>query len=139
MKKSIFAIYLICLMQISVFSQGAFNNQVRFMATGDLNLAHWITPIIEKEGKDYPFKYIKENLFAADIVFANLEAPFCNEGIPFEKNFVFKVPDTHINVLKAGNINLVSLANNHILDYGISCLENTVSLLKNMVHNSIFK
>ena len=67
---------------------------------------------------------------SADLVFANLEAPFCNKGEPYPKNFVFKVPEKHVNVLKAGNINLVSLANNHIIDYGMPCLNSTVNLLK---------
>ena len=113
-----------------VFSQNKNLNEVRFLAAGDLNLAHWITPIIDKNGKEYPFKYIKDYLFSADIVFSNLEAPFCNKGEPYPKNFVFKVPERHVNVLKAGNINMVSLANNHILDYGMSCLESTVQLLR---------
>lgn len=57
------------------FSQNKNLNEVRFLAAGDLNLAHWITTIIDKNGKEYPFKYIKDYLFSADIVFSNLEAP----------------------------------------------------------------
>jgi len=127
-------LFLFLLNQVT-FSQTKNQDEVRFLASGDLNLAHWITPILEKKGKEYPFKFIKDYMFSADLVFSNLEAPFCNNGKPYPKNFVFKVPEKHVNVLKAGNINLVSLANNHILDYGMLCLKSTVELLeKEKIH-----
>ena len=130
MKKSVIAIWILIFLEVTIFAQNKNNNSVRFFAAGDFNVAHWITPILEKRGVEFPFKYIKDYLFSADLVFVNLEAPFCNDGVPFEKNFVFKVPESHVNTLKAGNINLVSLANNHILDYRMPCLETTVQLLK---------
>ena len=125
-------IIFLCIIFISftAFAQSKNLNEVRLVAAGDLNLAHWITPILDKHGKEYPYKYIKDYLLSSDLVFSNLEAPFCNDGKPYPKNFVFKVPEKHVNALKAGNINLVSLANNHILDYGIPCLESTVKLLE---------
>lgn len=124
-------IFLYLIFSISILAQQYTKSEVHFIATGDLNLAHWITPVLDKQGREYPYKYIKNYLNKADLVFSNLEAPFCNEGQPFPKNFVFKVPEKHIKSLKAGNINLVSLANNHILDYGIACLESTIKLLRN--------
>lgn len=130
MRKSNQIIFFLLLLNLILFSQNKNQDEVRFLAAGDLNLAHWITPILDKNGKDYPFKFIKDYMLSADLVFSNLEAPFCNKGEPYPKNFVFKVPEKHVNVLKAGNINLVSLANNHILDYGMPCLESTVQLLQ---------
>lgn len=119
------------LMHAAIFGQSENSDSVRFLATGDLNVGHWITPILEKKGIDYPFEFLKKQLNSADLVFSNLEAPFCNEGEPYPKNFVFKVPEKLVKVLKSGNINLVSLANNHILDYGLPCLNSTVQVLKN--------
>jgi len=130
MKKFNQIFFLLILINFSVLCQNNNQDKVRFIAAGDLNLAHWITPVLDKKGKEYPFKFIKDYMLSADLVFSNLEAPFCNTGEPYPKNFVFKVPEKHINVLKAGNINLVSLANNHILDYGVPCLKSTVELLE---------
>ncbi|NIW79969.1 MAG: CapA family protein, partial [Calditrichae bacterium] len=67
----------------------------------------------------------------ADIIFTNLEAPFCNqpELKAFNKKYTFQVNPELVNVLKTGNINLVSLANNHIMDYGIDCLKETFQVL----------
>jgi len=104
-------------------------SQIRLLATGDVNLGHWITPIIKSEGNHYPFTYVKDRLSQADFVFANLEAPFCTKGQPFPKNFVFDVPPVLVDVLTAGNINLVSLANNHTMDYGMPGLLSTIETL----------
>ena len=124
-------LFVVVIFEFTVYSQNQNSNEVRFLAAGDINLAHWLTKIIEKEGNDYPFKHLKNQLFSADLVFSNLEAPFCEKGEPYPKNFVFKVPEKHIQVLKSGNINLVSLANNHILDYGLPCLSSTIQVLQN--------
>lgn len=125
-KKIIFIFIFPCI----IFAQNNNLNEVRFIAAGDLNVAHWITPLLEKDGYDFPFKYLKGILRNSDLVFANLEAPFCHNGTPLPKNFVFKVPEKHVKVLKSGKINLVSLANNHILDYGYDCLSQTIQVLK---------
>jgi poly-gamma-glutamate capsule biosynthesis protein CapA/YwtB (metallophosphatase superfamily) len=122
--------FVFTLFYFTVYSQNQNSNEVRFIATGDLNLAHWLTPIIDKKGYAYPFKYLKEQLTSADLVFTNLEAPICEDGKPYPKEFVFKIPEKHVQVLKSGNINLISLANNHILDYGLPCLKSTVQLLR---------
>lgn len=106
------------------------NDYVKLLAVGDVNCAHWITPILDASGTSYPYKNIKHLLSTGDLVIANLEAPFCEKGEPYPKNFVFKVPARHADVLKDGNINLVSLANNHILDYGIPGLVTTIETLK---------
>lgn len=130
MQKLFQNIYFIILFSLSVVAQIEITNNVRFIAAGDMNLAHWITPILDEQGAEYPYKYISHYLQTADLVFSNLEAPFCKNGEQVRKNFVFKVPPKFVNALKAGNINLVSIANNHILDYGMSCLESTIAVLK---------
>lgn len=104
-------------------------DQLEIMAVGDLNLAHWITPILKTKGEDYPFKKLKSVLSTSDLVIANLEAPFTLDGEAAEKQFIFKVPPEYVSTLKAGNIKAVSLANNHILDYGPTGLRHTIQTL----------
>ncbi len=65
----------------------------------------------------------------------NLESPL-TENI--SRNRILKTgpylssrPDTIIPILKKLRVNLVTLANNHILDYGESSLINTLNVLKN--------
>ncbi len=127
----LFFIYLFLVIAFFIYGQeNNKNDSIKLLAAGDLNLAHWITPIINTRGANYPYKNIKHLLSTGDLVFANLEAPFCEKGEAYPKNFVFKVPPRHVDVLNAGNINLVSLANNHILDYGMQGLVSTRETLK---------
>ena len=92
-------------------------------------LASWVGDIIQSEGMDYPFRYIQPLLQKADFVFCNLEAPFTQHDAPFPKQFNFKVSPSLVEVLKAGNIQMVNLANNHIMDYGWDGVVETMATL----------
>lgn len=79
------------------------------------------------------FNYLKEAsdlLNSFDLVVANLEAPFC-EGIkPLAGKSASICSDReNIKLLKYLNVSMVSLANNHIFDYGIRGLEQTITAL----------
>ncbi len=84
-----------------------------------------------KNGLDYPFKKLKTILEDSDLIIGNLEAPFGHEGVPVqEKTYTFQVNPDLVKVLIAGRVNVVSLGNNHILDYGFESLKETLDLLK---------
>ncbi len=92
-------------------------------------LGSWAEQVIEKEGVSYPSERVRPLLSKADIVFANLEAPFGTDGEPFPKRFAFRVKPDLVKVLSTAGINLVSLANNHIMDFGRKSLLKTMSVL----------
>ena len=55
---------------------------------------------------------------AADISVANLEIPLSNQGYPHPtKGVIFRSAPENVSGLIYGGIDVVSLANNHILDY----------------------
>jgi len=97
---------------------------------GDVMLGNWIIDITEQKGFEYSFKNIKKYFSNADISFCNLESPFTDAGIPYEKEYVFKVPPGYSQILKLAGIDVVSLANNHMMDYGEEGLLNTINTLK---------
>ena len=105
-------------------------NCLRVVAGGDVMLGHWTLDYLEREGADYPFRAIKHLLSNADIVFANLEAPFADSGRAYEKRFTFRVPTRYANGLRQAGFNFLSLANNHILDFGLDGLRQTLAALK---------
>ena len=67
---------------------------------------------------------------AADVSYANLEVPFTNQGSPHPtKSVVFRAkPENFVGVANAG-IELVTLGNNHIVDYGEVGMLQTMQLL----------
>ncbi len=103
---------------------------IKIIAAGDLMIGSWVEDVVRSEGWDYPFRNLQALLQDADIVFANLEAPFGNGGTAFEKAFTFRVSPDLVRILPAGRINMVSLANNHIMDYGDEVLRQTLTVLR---------
>lgn len=68
-------------------------------------------------------------LRGADITFANLEMPLSQRGIPAEKQNVLRGdPAVALDVVAAG-VDVVSLANNHMLDFGVDALSDTLDTL----------
>ena len=102
---------------------------VSIAAVGDIMIGNHTTYYIQKYGVDYPFDSTREVLSQAHIAFGNLESPFTRTGTKFEKRFNFKVPPEFAPGLIRAGFDVVTLANNHILDYGIQGLKNTLSVL----------
>lgn len=105
---------------------------VSIAAVGDIMLGNHTIYYIEKYGADYPFDSTRQLLSQSDIAFGNLEAPFARTGTKFEKTFNFKVPPEYVSGLIRSGIDVVTLANNHILDYGIEGLKNTLIVLDSL-------
>lgn len=66
----------------------------------------------------------------AEYVVANLETPITETNEILEKNGLnFKIKSEYLRVFKEANLKAFSLANNHILDYGIVGLQDTFNAL----------
>ncbi|MCK5148864.1 CapA family protein [bacterium] len=98
-------------------------------AVGDLMMGGSARSVISRRGVDYPFDSTRTVLMASDVAIANLEAPFTCKGIAFKKKYTFRVPATFADGILRSGIDVLTLANNHILDYGAIGLRETVSLL----------
>jgi poly-gamma-glutamate synthesis protein (capsule biosynthesis protein) len=65
----------------------------------------------------------------ADVAMLNLECPFTERGEPLLKNFNFRARPELVEILKAGTVDAVTLANNHLKDYGDEGVLDTVTTL----------
>jgi poly-gamma-glutamate synthesis protein (capsule biosynthesis protein) len=90
-----------------------------------------VKSVIKTKGADYLFKEVKDIFRNGDIVFGNLEAPISDytDKKGFEANF-FRADPNVIEGLKNANFNVLSVANNHIMEHGDRTFLSTVSLLK---------
>ncbi|NQE53355.1 Capsule biosynthesis protein [ANME-1 cluster archaeon GoMg3.2] len=90
-----------------------------------------VKSVIKNKGVNYLFKDVKDIFRNGDIVFGNLEAPISNhtDKNGFEANF-FRAEPNVIEGLKNANFNVLSVANNHIMEHGDSAFLSTVSSLK---------
>ena len=70
------------------------------------------------------FGSLSDTLAAADITFGNLEGSFLDIGDPFKKCrdttlcYLFKMPESYSSLLAGAGFDIVSLANNHVGDFG---------------------
>ena len=70
-------------------------------------------------------------LRSADLSIVNLESPLSDKGEPvFKSGAVFKGEQRHIKALTSVPFDVVTLANNHVFDYGIDAFEDTMDVLK---------
>jgi poly-gamma-glutamate capsule biosynthesis protein CapA/YwtB (metallophosphatase superfamily) len=103
---------------------------ITICAVGDLMMSSWIIDVVKENGVDFPFDSTRFLLKKGDITIANLEAPLTETGSAYkDKTFTFKVPPSFIDGIKRSGIDVVTLANNHILDFGIQGLSNTITIL----------
>lgn len=110
--------------------RGTAEDEAKILFGGDVMLDWGIRDIIEEKGYKYPLRDIRNFLLKFDYRFCNLECPISEEGEPHpKKKYIFLAKPDHINVIKYANINGVSLANNHITDFGKVALQNTMANL----------
>jgi poly-gamma-glutamate capsule biosynthesis protein CapA/YwtB (metallophosphatase superfamily) len=88
------------------------------IAVGDIMLGGRARRRIKEHGRDYPFSAVLPILQRAPIVLGNLEGPLAQKAQKQNRNFSYRVrPKVASSLLRAG-INVVTLANNHLVDCG---------------------
>lgn len=65
----------------------------------------------------YFFKNVKDIFEADDLTIVNLETTLTTATKKADKKFRFKADPSYVEILKQGNIEAVSIANNHTLDF----------------------
>jgi hypothetical protein len=70
---------------------------------------------------------IAPTLNRADIAVANLETAVTDTGFAASKQFVFRTPATAFSALRGGSLDVVSMANNHGMDYGEQGLRDSLA------------
>jgi poly-gamma-glutamate capsule biosynthesis protein CapA/YwtB (metallophosphatase superfamily) len=70
-----------------------------------------------------------EALRAADIAFVNQEAPLTRRGLRAEKQNTLRADPAQVEDLLLAGVDVACLANNHMLDYGVDGLADTLALL----------
>jgi poly-gamma-glutamate synthesis protein (capsule biosynthesis protein) len=105
---------------------------LRLLFGGDVMLGRLVGDAMLREGADYPLGAVSALLRGASLAIANLECAVCEpaerwHGAP--KAFYFRAPPLAGQALRDAGIGLVSLANNHILDYGVQGLLDTLRIL----------
>lgn len=112
-------------------SAAAQPSDVLLVACGDVVFDRGVAKVCKDRGTDWPLAAVTDTLSSADIAFVNLESPLSNSGARIPgKGIWFRSDPCFGEKLATAGIDVVSLANNHILDYGESAFSDTVDVLR---------
>lgn len=99
---------------------------------GDVMLGRMVNDYLKTAPPEYPWGDTLDVLRSADLRICNLECAVSDRGDPWHytpKVFHFRTDPKNVASLKAAGINIVSLANNHTLDFGHRALIDTLENL----------
>jgi poly-gamma-glutamate synthesis protein (capsule biosynthesis protein) len=122
------------------------NDFVSLVAVGDIMLGdhpicigHGVGSSLKRKEPGTLFSNVSDILGKADITFGNLECALSDMNIESKSlsSVRLRGSEKSIHELKSVNFNVVSIANNHILEHGDVALDRTKELLKQHKINAI--
>lgn len=107
------------------------SSEVTVVVSGDVTLGYHYEEFVTEKKKDlgWGFEQVGALTKKADLFVVNLECPFTEKGEKIAKNFNFRAKPELVAALIAGGVDVVSLANNHMIDYGPEGLFDTINTL----------
>jgi len=101
------------------------------IAVGDIMLGRTVEEKIHKyQDYTYPFQETYQVTTTGDVVFGNLEAPLIDGPTVPAYNMVFRTDPQVTEGLTLGGFNVLSLANNHMKNYGDEGINKTIEQLE---------
>ncbi|MFM9277904.1 CapA family protein [Paenibacillus jiagnxiensis] len=98
---------------------------------GDMQFSGKVEQLLQEEGYDYPYKRLGSLFKSDDLTVGNLETPVTDGGTgAANKTYVYKSSPDALPELAAAGMDVVNVANNHILDQGVSGLKDTLAYLR---------
>jgi poly-gamma-glutamate synthesis protein (capsule biosynthesis protein) len=99
--------------------------------TGDIMLGRMVNEVITREGYFYPWGNMIELLRSTDLNLVNLETTLTTSTKRVIKSYNFKANPDKVQSLIAAGVDVCSIANNHILDFDVEGLFETMATLEN--------
>ena len=102
---------------------------IHVSAVGDLMLDRALGYAIANGDPSFPFSVVAPELKRADLTIGNLESALGDRGQPAAKSYTFRAPPAAADSLASAGFDLLTLANNHALDFGPEALNQAMTLL----------
>lgn len=99
---------------------------------GDVMLGRLVNQNLKNCEVTYPWGNTLSLIKKTDLRICNLECVISNQGRPWSKTpkmFHFRTDEKNVEVLKVADIDMVSIANNHVLDYEDVALSQMIKIL----------
>lgn len=102
---------------------------VKVTAVGDVMLARLLGELLEQGKLAFPFAPVAHLLQNADLTIGNMESALGTLGQPVDKTYAFRAPPEAAQSLALAGFDVMTLANNHAMDYGPEALLQAIDLL----------
>lgn len=102
---------------------------VRILIGGDIIFGKGVRQIAQARGIGYLFEKVAPVVGNADWTVLNMEGCISTRGTPLEKEYTFRAPPELAPYLRLAGVSMVSLGNNHSVDYGRVALRDTMEHL----------
>jgi poly-gamma-glutamate synthesis protein (capsule biosynthesis protein) len=99
---------------------------------GDVALGRSMEAQLERYGPAYPWQGLSTLLQESDLAVANLECVLSSQGEPLNKRYLIRAHPREGRTLVEAGIGLVTVANNHALDFGQRGLSETLDTLASL-------
>ncbi len=109
------------------------NDTLTMSLVGDIMLASGVGEAINKNGPDYPWLQVRNVLLDDDVSIGNLECAVGQDkhkAVP-DKQYTFIASPRALAGAREAGMDVLTLANNHILDFGTGALQETLAWLDN--------
>lgn len=132
----IFTVFIFILFNTTIFAENIDEiipvyDKITISLTGDVSYSSYVKNKIKQFGVGYPMENVREIFKNDDITFINLETAITDYNVPAntKKEYNFASDSNTAIELLNSSVEIVSLANNHTLDYGQKGLLDTMNLL----------
>lgn len=105
---------------------------ITLLFAGDVYLSPHVLNAYDKAGGIHGVldEGIRAEIDAADIFMVNQEFPFTERGTQAaDKQYTFRLPHDRLHIMNEMGIDIVTLANNHILDFGPEGITDSIAAL----------
>ncbi|MBI2100109.1 MAG: CapA family protein [Candidatus Vogelbacteria bacterium] len=110
---------------------GPTSDVVTLTFVGDLMLDRGVrNSVVKNGGGDYSWLFAKLDNFPGDaILFGNLEGPLSDVGVDRQNLYSFRMSPAALPAIKNAGFQVLSVANNHVGDWGRAAFTDTISRL----------
>ena len=111
-----------------------YKRETKIAFVGDIMLDRGVYQKINQKGEgdfNFAFANIKEDLKKYDFLVGNLEGPVSDKGEDRHNLYSFRMDPSVLDTLKEVGFDAVSVANNHINDWGIDAMKDTFERIDN--------
>ncbi|NLW40287.1 MAG: CapA family protein [Tissierellia bacterium] len=133
MKKSLILLAFFIIFLLIPFSTayGMEDDIVIISLAGDVMLDGSVRKVIDRYGYSYPWEGVEHYFRNSHLSVINLETSITDRGTIWpDKEYNFRSSYKNLDAMKKAGINIATLANNHVLDYGYDGLLDTLMYLE---------